>query len=240
MRCYRSPGILIAAFLLLGAAPSAGLCLPPTVVDVESPYRYVVSLSDALAWARSALDRTDPAALGTGSVDFKLLLGLRLAKVDLQCAEAQVSPYGSSSNKAIRVSATGAAEIFTRLIGLHDTSISEYVALLDSVADGRMKPGSVAGKLSELGAAYDEEWKLLITAVIAGTYSVVEADPTTGLMSRLALTAAERDDVLKKLVSSFGPGVVKGLQPGQALLMSAAAALYQVVGDPKRKVRELK
>ena len=132
------------------------------------------------------------------------------------------------------------ADVFARVIGLHDRSISQYAALLDSAAAGPVKPGTALQQLSELGAAYDEQWKRLITAVIASTYSVVDVEPSTGLMSRLALTAAERDAVLKKLVSTFGPEVMKGLQPGQALLTSAASALYQVVGDPKRKVRESK
>ena len=229
----------VFAVLFLTARPSAGLCLPPTV-ERESPYHYIVSLSDALAWAKSGLDRTDPANLGSASADYDLLLGLRLAKVDFQCAESQVSPYATSSNKAIKVSAGGAADVFARVIGLHDRSISQYAAFLDSAAAGPVKPGTALQQLSELGAAYDEQWKRLITAVIAGTYSVVDVEPSTGLMSRLALTAAERDAVLKKLVSTFGPAVMKGLQPGQALLTSAASALYQVVGDPKRKVRESK
>lgn len=117
----------VFAVLLLAAPASAGLCMPPTV-ERESPYHYIVSLSDALAWAKSGLDRTDPAKLGSASADYDLLLGLRLAKVDFQCAESQVSPYVTSSNKAIKVSAGGAAGVFARLIGLHDRSISEHAA----------------------------------------------------------------------------------------------------------------
>ena len=80
----------------------------------------------------------------------------------------------------------------------------------------------------------------MIPAVIAGTYAVVEVEPTTSRMSRLALTRAQRDDILQKLVSTFGNDVTKGMKAGQRPLTAAASALYQVIGDPQRKLRESK
>lgn len=213
-------------------------CAPPTV-QKDSPYHYIASLTEALTYAKSGLDRTAQSRQGSGSVsDFDLFLGLKLAKGDFDCAGSQVSAYAASWNKAIRTSAEGATLVFTLLAKLQDRSVAEYKALLDSISEGKLKPGTVLERQAELAAAYDEAWKLLIPAVIAGTYAVVEENPKTGLMSGLALTRAERDEILRKLRVTFGEDVARGLKAGQLPLTAAAAALYQVVGDPQRQLRE--
>jgi len=227
---------LLIAFSLLHSPARAALCTPP-VVERESAYHYMVSLTDALTYAKSALNRTAPTNLGQRPGHFELLLGLKLGKTDFECAQSQMSPYVTSSNEAIKTSAEGAATVFARLVELHNRSVAEYTAFLDSVGDGKVKPGTVLERQADLGASYDEAWKLLITAVIAGTYAVVEVEPTTGRMSRLALTRVQRDVVLEKLVSTFGNDIKKGLRAGQLPLTAAASALYQVVGDPRRKLR---
>ena len=85
-------------------------------------------------------------------------------------------------------------------------------------------PGNVGG------------WHL--PAAIAGTYAVVEHDPTTGRMSGLALTVPQRDEILKKLSATFGDQVTHGVQAGQFSLVAAAAAVYHVIGNQKRTPRE--
>lgn len=230
-------GLSVVAFSLLHSPAQAGLCTPPTV-QKESPHHYIVSLAEALSYAKSGLDRTGPSGLGPKPSDFDLLLGLKLGKADFECAKSQVSPYATSSNEAIKTSAEGAALVFSLLADLHEKSVAEHKALLDSIGEGKLKPGTVLERLAELGASYDEAWKFLIPAVIAGTYTVVEIEPTTGRMSRLALTRAQRDEVLQKLHSTFGDDVKTGMRAGQLPLTAAAAALYQVVGDPQRKLRE--
>lgn len=231
------PAALLIAFSFACSPAGAALCTPP-VIRVENPYQYILSLTEALTYAKSALDRTIPARRGSGVDDFELLLALKLGKGDFECAKSHVSPYAASPHKVIKTSATGATAVFTRLVDLSDRSVKEFTAFLDSLGDGRVKRGTVLEKQAELGAAYDEAWKLLITAVIAGTYAVIEEDASTGRMSGLALTAAERDIVLQRLVSTFGSDVKGGMRAGQGLLVTAASALYQVVGDPKRKLRQ--
>ena len=232
-------GLSVAAFSLVHSPAQAGLCIPPTV-QKESPYHYIVSLAETLSYAKSGLDRTGPIGLGPEPSDFDLLLGLKLGKADFECAKSQVSTYTTSSNEAIKTSAEGTAFAFSLLADLHEKSVAEHKALLDSIGEGKLKPGTVLERQAELVASYDEAWKLLLSAVIAGTYAVVEVEPVTGRMSRLALTRAQRDDILQKLVSTFGNDVTKGMRAGQRPLTAAASALYQVVGDPQRKLRESK
>jgi hypothetical protein len=229
--------LLLTVGALLHSVALAGVCPPPTV-QKESPYHYLLSLTDALSHAKSGLDRTSPAGLGSRATDFDLLFGLKLGKGDFECAKAQVSPYVTSSNEAIKTSAQGAALVFSLLVDLQDKSVAEHKAFLDAAAEGKVKPGTTLERHAELAASYDEAWKLLITAVIASTYAVVEVEPATGLMSRLGLTRVQRDEVLKKVHSTFGDEVKRGMKAGQLPLVAAAAALYQVLGDPERKLRD--
>lgn len=222
------------------ATALAGVCQPPTV-QKQSPYHYLVSLSEALGYAKSGLDRSSPTGLGSSKPsDFDLLFGLKLAKADFECAKEQVVPYGTSSNKAIKTSAQGATLVFALLVDLEQRSIEEYKTLLDAAAGGNLKRGTMLERQAELAVKYDEAWKLLITAVIASTYAVVELEPATGRMSRLGLTRTQRDEVLKRLHSTFGDDVKGGMKAGQLPLMAAAAALYEILGDPQRKLRDSK
>lgn len=130
--------------------------------------------------------------------------------------------------------------VFSLLADLQQKSVDEYKALLDSIAEGKLKPGTALERQAELAASYDEAWKLLIPAAIASTYAVVELEPTTGLMSRLGLTRVQRDEILHKLTSTFGDDIKSGMKAGQISLIAAAAALYQVLADPQRKLRDSK
>ena len=127
-----------------------------------------------------------------------------------------------------------------RLADLQEKSVAQHTALLNSIGEGRVDPGTVLESQAELGASYDEAWKLLIPAATAATYSVVEEDPATGRMSGLALTAKQRNEILQKLRSEFGEEITKGMKAGQISLVAAAAVLYEVIGNQPRKTRDNK
>jgi len=233
----RLQSLLIVVLALHQSPAQADFCMPPTVQE-ESPYHYLVSLAEALRYAKSGRDHIDVTALESSADSFDLLLGLKLGKADYECAGSQVSPYASSPNEPIRLSATAVAVVFSRLAELHGEWVSEYKDFLDSIGEGRLKPGTFLEKQAELGASYNKVWKVLIPGVIAGTYAVIEVEPTTGLMSRLVLTPDQRDKILEKLRSTFGEQVTSGIKGGQTSLVAAASALYQVVGNSKYQLRE--
>jgi len=110
--------------------------------------------------------------------------------------------------------------------------------ILDSYSEGKpLKQGTIAGRQADLAVAYDNAWSVLLPAAITGTYAVVEQNPATGLMSGLALTRVQRDEILRHLRTTFGTEIARGMQAGQRPLTAAAGALYQVIGDPKRQPR---
>lgn len=230
--------LAIAILCVVHAPLHGGLSIPP-VVQKESPYQYILSFTHALSYAKSALNRIqkDPILL---SSDYDLLLALKLGKTDFECAKSQVSPYAASSFETIQISARGAALVFARLGDLREKSVAQYTELLNSIGERRVEPGTILEKQAELGASYDETWKLLIPAAVAATHSVVEDDPATGRMSGLALTAKQRDEILESLRSTFGEEITMGIKAGQISLVAAAAVLYEAIGNQSRKTQDSK
>src|SRR5882672_1137457 len=93
---------------------------------------------------------------------------------------------------------------------------------------------------ADMAASRDTALNLVVMASIAGTYSLIEVDSTTGKMSRLALTEAQRDEILHDLQSAFGDKITGGMKADQYPVTVAAAALYQVISNPGYKLRKPK
>lgn len=216
-----------------------GVCFPTTVtVQKDDPYSYIASLIDALADGKQGLEQLSGNGSKQGySSDLNFLISLKKGKEDYLCAASKVSPYKKSKSEIIRSSAEGADMVFTLLAKHNNDIVTQYSANLNSLNDGTFKPGTVMEKSAELMSSYDSTWKMLIPSVIMATYAVIEEDPKTHLMSRLALTSDQRDEIKSKLRSIFGDEIAKGMQVGQPSVTAAAAALYSVVGDPQRQTR---
>ena len=229
---------LIASALLWSSDTLAGDCLTPEV-KLDSPYNYVLALVDALGMAKTADDRLaeiqpNPSNALAGTT--QTMLVLKLSNADLDCAVKFVSPYQVSSNEPIKTSAEGAETVFTGLIALQN----QHIALLKKLWDdpkSEEHAGSYMEAYTDLGAKADDLWKTLPVATIAATYAIIEADPTTGKMTRFKLTAAQRDEVLKALVKTFGTSIQKGMQVGQKYTDASAAALYQFLSNKQWKTR---
>jgi hypothetical protein len=205
-----SPLVALAIICVSCSSVLAGLCIP-SKAEPESPYHFMVSFAGALSYAQSALDRvegaetsTDPVATATN-----LLFGLRLAQGDFDCAIRSIGDYTSNSKEAIKTSATSAKLSFIVLKKLQGDYAAKYRELIDSGKE--VKLGTYLDEVAKLGSASDDLWKDLILAAILGTYTVIEEDPDTHV-SRLALPAQQRDEILLKLRSTFGDSVTKGLQ----------------------------
>ena len=234
--------VLLAGVLLWTNAPAyAGLCTPP-VVQPESPYGYISSLVEALSYGKSSIDRIVAEDFGNeklSSLDGLALhlFNLKLGKADYECAASQVLPYTESPNETIKTSAAGVAWVFLRLAELNEKSVVQLTALLNEAGEGKLKLGTALEKRAEMGKSYDDTWKLLVPAVIMATYAVVEKDPSTDRLSGLAMTTAQRDTILHKLLSTFGDEIAQGMQAGQPSMVGAGAALYHVIGLQKRRTR---
>jgi hypothetical protein len=213
--------------------------LPPTV-EKESAYHYLLSLADSLSYAKTAVERdAGPKSSSFEDNMFNVLYAHKLVKADFECAASQVSPYTQSSDEAIQTSATGVGIAFLRLSDLQEEAINEWTKTLDA-GPKAFKQGTFLKRQAERAASIDDAWKLLVPAVIAGTYGVIEKDSQTGLMSRLALTTKQRDEILEQLRSTFGEDITKGMKAGQISLVAAASTLYEVLWNQHRKTRDEK
>lgn len=236
----------IASFLTLFAlimlAPSkvgGALCMPPEAKP-NSPYHYLLALTNALGWAKSARDRL----MQSHSTNKELLssitesiLAIKLADRDYECAVTILLPYKGSHHDVVKTSAKSAATVFSMLVELDKQFIAHYKKLL-SLREADQDLGIYVEQTAELGAKADDIWKMLPLAAVASTYSIVEADPTTGKLAGLSLTAAQRAEILKKLSDTFGASVQKGMQAGQLSLEAAAGVLYQFLSDKRWKSKD--
>ena len=229
---------VIVACALWTPDTGAGLCLTP-VANPDSPYHYLLALVDALGMAKSADERLadiapNPSNPLAGTT--QTMLTLKLSNADLECALKFVTPYKVSGKEPIKTSAEGAETVFTALISLQ----TQHIALLKKLWDDP-KPeehtGSYLEAYTDLGAKADGFWQSLPLEAVAATYAIIEADPTTGKMSRFVLTAAQRDEILRQLVKTFGTSIQKGPQAGQKYTEVSAATLYQFLNDKRWKSR---
>jgi hypothetical protein len=211
-----------------------GQCFP-TSVQKEDPYSYMASLIDALAYGQQGLNWLTGPNL---KEDLDILVALRKSRDDYLCAASQAAPYSESKNEIIRKSASGTVLVFSVLAKQNDDFVNQYSATLNPINDGTYKPGTVMEKHAEMKTSYDSTWMTLVPTVILATYAVVEADAKTHLMSRLALTTDQREELKRKLRSAFGYDVAKGTKDGQSPVIAAAASLYDVIGDSRRQTRD--
>lgn len=224
---------------LSGSINYAGICVPAEAKP-DSPYDYMLTFADALDMAKSARDRISQAPtkendpIGSAT---ETMLALKLGNRDYQCAATILAPYKGSHDESIKGSAEAAAMVFLALVELNKEFIGFYTKALDAGPDN-LKLGSLVEQTAELGAKAHDIWETLPTAAILSTYSIVEADPSSGKLARFKLTSAQRSSILGKLSKMFGPGIQKGMQVGQLPLEVAAAALYGFLNDKKWKSRD--
>ena len=237
-RCFVPRLAIIVGLFVMYTPAHAGLCMPP-VVEKESLYHYILTFTNAMGYAKSALDRI-PNTMKSQLSNHDLLLGLELGKADFECAASQVFPYLSSFTEPIRISAQRATSVFASLVDLQEKSIVQYTAILNSTDGQGIERRMALEKQAELDAAYDETWKHLISAAHKATFSAVEADTTTRGMSGLALTANQRDEILQNLRFTFGEEITKGRKAGQIPLLAAAAEMYHVIGNQSKKTSDSK
>lgn len=223
---------MAAAFMLLPLLQSAAMaqCYVPSLTPTEpnSPFSYASAFVEALSHAKEAETRATEKMS-----EVEMLVGLKRAKSDYECAVARLKPFTGSRVEAIETGSTAGVTIFETLAGLQDQKATHLVNMMNDVNDGTFQPGTAAETAAKIIASGDSAGQLLITAALATTYAVIELDPATGLMSRLAMTAVERDSLKQRLVATFGQTVVGGLTGGQSRLMAAAAVIYQVLNQDR-------
>lgn len=235
----------------------ASPCMPAPVVRGD-PYHYLLALADALGHAESAVSGVDSVRVGPeegGPDDFtigtNLMIALKRGMSDYECAQQILSPYRTlpqaapvlrgdlagqwrqASRRALRSSAVAAVVALQSLA----ESQTKTMLQLKNVMNGTLDAGSQAQQTALVADTRDKALHALFLAVLMASNCPIEPDPTTGKMSRLVLTAGQRDEILTDLLSTFGDEIKGGMKEGQFPLTAAAAELYSVLGNPGYSLR---
>ena len=177
------------------------------------------------------LDKSDVAGSIADPIDVaREMRGLKLAKSDWECAVEILSGYATSTNEAIKTSATGGVLAFTMLSTNMDRLVAAYASLIDAQGQGI---GSFFAEQAQIAADTDDALKMLTPSTAAATYSILAKDPGSDRYTRFILTDVERSDILRRIKVAFGPSVQEGLKAGQFPLLAAAATLYGFIADTR-------
>jgi len=231
------------AVLFLGIAYpelASGICIPKEVLKSD-PYQYTITLVDSLGYASSGRSRvtTDPATVPPGArLDAvkKMMVELKSAIQDYECAASLVKPYIDSEDEAIQISARGAHTAY-KMLAMSDAKIVNDLRVL---LDGQMPQPGVGSRLEAIAndeVQIDEAWKLLPVAAVAATHGIVHVESNDNEpLTHFRISDVQRQSILKTLKDLF-PRVEleRGMQAGQLPLETAASALYAFVADRRWK-----
>lgn len=226
---------------------SAGLVQPPpshadlciaSMVEKNSPFHFLISLTDALGYAQTSVQRFNEGTQVSPKENSFLskLSVFKLAKADLECAESQLDGYRTSPHATIRQSAEATASVFARLSSLQGQTLLDFRAAIDAGPEGFSLETFVARQAARIAAA-DAEWKRLVPAVVLATHTVTKSHSATGQMANVALTPIQRAGILQKLKAIFGDSIMNEAGRGQKAVATAGAVLYEALNNQQRTIR---
>lgn len=218
--------VLIAVLLLCCAPLSAAEC--ETHQYADQPAAYVRAVIRALAIASDAMTEAHPPTADDATARTHAFIArFERLQGEYKCAAAQVRLYALSENAEVAASAQSLTFIFTAVGELSGKTAGAHRKYLDGTVDD-MRLVAFLNKGSEIG---DGLWKMMPEATIGACRSLM-ASP-----DRLRLTEAERNEILALLRETFGAEVEEGVQVGQPVVVTTAAALYQFLGKDGWKYR---
>lgn len=204
----------LSAFPSASAQPQgAGSC--GTSVATRSAFCLAISVVEALQAAHvAALTPLDTAGLSQNPVGLgsAMLYQSSRQRSGIEQALEVLRPYATSPDTAIR---GPALEVAQGLLNLRQVSFAADSALRDAL-DGIVGSNSQqAQRVADLQSRRHESARYLILAVIGVTYALIEADPSVPQRTRLRLTSAQRDELVRRLNASFGSDLRANPATGQ-------------------------
>ncbi len=241
MRLSARCALILVILALSDPVTAAGqtLCVP-RIADPPIQFEYVIHLVDSFKYAKAASDQTEQAIAKLAATQVNsqaefvaaitdVLVAVKGAGLDYQCAASLVEPFTKSANDAIKSSAEGAHLVYTQLAAIDREMFQDFLQGLNT--PGR-SPGAEADRLSDLTVKKRQVWKFLTVATAAATHAIVVLpDNAQERLSRLNLTAAQRQTILSELEKTFGVSIRGGGKAGQSALQFSAATLHGFVSN---------
>ena len=160
----------------------------------------------------------------------------RLANNEFERAKIYLKKYTNSNNKDIAFIAKTTIGYYDMLIDIYNRAIKmyEYMYSPQGYEDWqKYGEGKMMGEQSKLFADQEGLEKELMDVSIAATHLLVSDKPDNkGLMSYLAITKQEREELIKDLEIVFGPSIKDGLKAGMSYLDASGAAYFNLFNQP--------
>jgi hypothetical protein len=239
----RLPGIasaalwwLIIVWLLVAVVDAEAICMPTLRHPGDDPaYNYAVSFIEALTHGKEATKRlnAEPQAESGLEAATRTLAALERVAKDFECAAtlmAAEESYAVNDSSAISVEVQELARKSAGLSKLAYLSLADgtrsYAKLMDQVLIGHVRMNEVPGKAAKIMSQMDEDWRTIFSLSAAVAHVLVDPEPdAAGRLSRLRLTAAQRQDLIKRLDTAFGPAARKA--PANQIAVDGTAALLR-------------
>ena len=237
--------ILVLSVMLANAPPVGAQCtfvnqgIPRSIND---PYDYVRTVIDSLSLAHQAT-----LGVKSGANPIQLLLELKRAQDDYNCAATMVQKFESSVDMWIKLTAGMGSASYLTVSQLYQKMASSLIQVLDQESKGQGSPlGRAIDQASDLSRSVEKSLESLGQIILqSGGYPVVEwTDQTLQAKQtgRLRITESQRQNLMKQIEREFGLATVRtGPRPGpQPTLEVAAIVLYQFLSDRKQRSADSK
>lgn len=193
------------------------ICRPPQT-DQPEALRYVTNLIDGFGFAKAGYsgveadstltenaDKTEILSYATG-----LMVSLKRASEDYECAATLAESFSTSKNQAITISVQSSAFAYRRLITLN----TEFQNILQDLVNQKPTAESyLSDKISDNMVQRDKAWGMLLTGTTAATSALVVVPQTKRhKKSQLNITREQRKELSAKLEQTFG-AVLKNEMP---------------------------
>ena len=234
---------LVFSVMLATTAPVEAQCtFPVPSRSINDPYDYVRTVIDSLSLAHQAT-----LGVKSGANPIQLLLELKRAQDDYNCAATMVQKFESSVDVWINLTASQVYVSYDTVSQLYHKMASSLTQVLDQESKGQGPPlGRALDQATDLSRGIEKSLEILGQAIVqAGDFPLVEwTDQTLQAKQtgRLRITQSQRQNLMKQIERKFGSATVRrGPRPDpQPTLEVAAIVLYQRLSDRKRRSADSK
>jgi hypothetical protein len=235
-----------AALLLAISVQCQARVCRPLKTDQSEPLRYVTNLVDGFGFAKSGYSDVQAESALTAKADITeiiseatvLMLSLKRASEDYECAATLAEAFSTSKNQAITISVQGSAFAYRRLITLNN----EFQTILKDLLNGKpTAQGSLSDKISDNMVQRDKAWEMLLNGTTAATFALVVVPQTEKeKISQLNITLEQRKELSTKLEQTFGDVLKKDMKELDISPDASGWLLYEFINRKEWKLQPSK
>lgn len=223
----------MALVCLVRVECSAREC-PPLRTNNSEAFDYISTVIDSFSYLKAATTELHEGSLKAqkatdlAGMITDLMLSMKRASEDYDCAATLVNGFSKSKDKTIATSAQGTFVMYRELVRLN----TEMLTVLRQILDGKLSASAMADKTSSNSVERDETYRLLTKSTSLATFPLVSVPKNDrDTRSQLNITSAQKKELTTKLELIYGSGIEKGFFAGLPLADSPAYLIYVWLND---------